>query len=424
MHNFRKLIRIKHVLKEVFPIIYRNVHSTPKPNNKKPFFIILSVFGLTSYYYLHLVPKWLDKKTLTEKSSLEYDEVLNQENIDSNIRSKLCTNEESAKAQFNFIDKVVKKCAPGVFHIYITNTKTNTKQEIGSSPFVYGSGFVIREDGWALTNAHVVLNKDSFISCKMSDGTVYSAEIVDIDVNIDVALLKLDTDRELTALPLEEPGVVDVGEWVVALGSPLCLSNSISVGVVSSVNRSAKELGLKNYSMSYIQTDALITFGNSGGPLVNINGKVIGISSLRLTSGISFAIPVDFCLKFLRNCRTFNPTNHSDSSREDGEMTLFGLTTIPITSDVLIDLMQKKLLTFPKDVDEGLLVWKILEGSLAQEYGLSAGDVITHINGVPVKFAADIYKLKSQKKNVEFVIIKKATQEEISLTIPLNKDIN
>ncbi|KAL3283915.1 hypothetical protein HHI36_018084 [Cryptolaemus montrouzieri] len=100
----------------------------------------------------------------------------------------------------------------------------------------------------------------------MSDGTVYSAEIVDIDVNIDVALLKLHTDKELTALELEEPGAVNVGEWVVALGSPLSLSNSISVGVVSAINRSARELGLKNYSMSYIQTDALITFGNSGGP--------------------------------------------------------------------------------------------------------------------------------------------------------------
>lgn len=316
----------------------------------------------------------------------------------------------------------MKTCAPGVFHIYITNTKTNSKQEIGGSPFVYGSGFVIREDGWALTNAHVVLNKDSFISCKMCDGTVYNAEIVDIDVNIDVALLKLDTDKVLTALPLEQPGRIDVGEWVVALGSPLCLSNSISVGVVSSVNRSAKELGLKNYSMSYIQTDALITFGNSGGPLVNIDGKVIGISSLRLTSGISFAIPIDFCLKFLRNCKTFNPNNDMKNSGDDADMTLFGLTTISITSDLMIDLMQKKLLNFPKDVDEGLLVWKVLEGSIAQEYGISAGDVITHINGVPVKLAADLYKSESETKNVELVIIKNSTHEETIFTIPLNKN--
>ncbi|XP_045463862.1 serine protease HTRA2, mitochondrial-like [Harmonia axyridis] len=383
--------------------------------------LVLAGFGLTSYYYFHVVPKWLNRRSFVENVDPTDTDVLNLENVDLNNDCKLSENETSAKKKFNFIDKVVKKCAPGVFHIYITNTKSNTKQDIGASPFVYGSGFVVRRDGWALTNAHVVLNKDSFISCKMSDGTIYNAEVVDIDVNVDVALLKLDTDKELTALPLEEPGVVDVGEWVVALGSPLCLSNSISVGVVSSVNRSAKELGLKNYSMSYIQTDALITFGNSGGPLVNINGKVIGISSLRLTSGISFAIPIEYCLKFLRNCRTFNPPKGMHNYEVEGEMTLFGLTTIPITSSLLIDLMQKQLLTFPKNVDEGLLVWKVLESSLAQEYGLSAGDVITHIDGVPVKYAADLYKTKGKMGNVEFVVIKKSTQEEIVLNIPLNK---
>ncbi|KAK9891432.1 hypothetical protein WA026_014669 [Henosepilachna vigintioctopunctata] len=426
MHIFHKIVQETLFYKRFPTVLKKNFHSKKTTFfSKKQLFLLLSGTVFTSFYYFYLIPKWLKRERFLNTSEVrtnnEEVKLINNDEFKLMFDSKLGIGRgESAKNQYNFIDKVARECAPAVFHILISTTKpTNENTEI--SPFVYGSGFVIRKDGWAITNAHVVLNKDSYISCKMSDGTLYSAEIVDIDVNIDVALLKLHADKELTALTLEKPGVVDVGEWVVALGSPLSLSNSISVGVVSSVNRSARELGLKNYSMSYIQTDALITFGNSGGPLVNLDGRVIGISSLRLTSGISFAIPVEFCLKFLHNSKAFNPKARQDNY-DDEEIKLFGLTTISMTSDLLIEFMQKDLLSVPKSiVHDGLLVWKVLEGSRADICGISPGDVITHIEGVPVTTAKQLYsEAKKKKEFVQLVVIKKATQEEVTVIVPLS----
>lgn len=385
---------------------------------KNKLYTTVAVIGLTSLLVLTNRKK---SQLKTDNISLEdgkHDEIIRQKDIQQNIESILCkADSDNGRNKYNFIDKVVKRCSPAVFHILISSNKGHdqTSSPADASPFVYGSGFVIREDGWAITNAHVVLNKDSIITCRMSDGTVYGAEVVDMDVNVDVALLKLRTDRELTPLPFEKPGVVNIGEWVIALGSPLSLANSISVGVVSSINRSARELGLKNYSMSYIQTDALITFGNSGGPLVNLDGKVIGISSLRLTSGISFAIPVEYCLKFLEKCQSFNP--HAKELLPTGdEMTFFGITTIALNPNLVIDLLRKQI-NVPEGFNEGLLVWKVLEESVAKKCGIRAGDIITHINGVPITNANEMYKI-SKNIPLEFVIIDGKTQKELTILVP------
>lgn len=146
---------------------------------------------------------------------------------------------------------------------------------------------------------------------------------------------------------------------------------------ISSVDRPAEELGLKNYSMTYIQTDASITFGNSGGPLVNLDGNVIGINNLRLTSGISFAIPagefirhfyfysyctlLEYAKKFLENSKfrlQKQPKNNSKA--------LYGLTTISVTPELLTDLGKENPNIF-KGVTQGLLVWKVIPGTPAHE---------------------------------------------------------
>ncbi|CAH1372823.1 unnamed protein product [Tenebrio molitor] len=215
---------------------------------------------------------------------------------------KINSEKGSNRDKFNFINNVVKKCAPAVLYIIIsdpTQMDYDTKSPLITST---GSGFLIKEDGWALTNAHVVLEQpQSIINVITYDGLAYTATVEHIDISKDLALIKINTDKKLPILEFGSSKDAIVGEWVVALGSPLSLTNSVSVGIVSSVNRSAEDIGLRNYPMTYIQTDASITFGNSGGPLVNLDGHVIGINNLRLTAGICFAIPVDYAKTFLDN---------------------------------------------------------------------------------------------------------------------------
>lgn len=202
-------------------------------------------------------------------------------------------NNQNLREQFNFIDKIVKKCASAVVYIEIKDIRKIDPSTGDALITSNGSGFIIAENGWILTNAHVVINKpQAAIIVMMNDGSTYQATLEEADMNLDLALLRIYTDDKLPYLDFAKDNDTAVGEWVVAMGSPLCLSHSISVGVVSSVNRTAADLGLRNYTMKYIQTDAAITFGNSGGPLINLDGNVIGINNLRITSGIAFALPI------------------------------------------------------------------------------------------------------------------------------------
>lgn len=142
--------------------------------------------------------------------------------------------EETLRGKYNFINKVVNQCASAVFYLEIRDPfkkDLETGEPIITSN---GSGFLISDDGWALTNAHVVLNKpQSTITAIMRDGKSYKVQVEDADMNIDIALLKLETEEKLPSLDFGEPGDASIGEWVVALGSPLSLSNSVTVGIVS-----------------------------------------------------------------------------------------------------------------------------------------------------------------------------------------------
>lgn len=144
---------------------------------------------------------------------------------------------ESLRDKYNFIKEVVNTCAPAVFYLEIRDP--HKKDVETGEPLITsnGSGFLISEDGWALTNAHVVLNKpQSTIRAIMTDGKSYKVQVEDVDMNVDIALLKLEALEKLPSLQLCETGDTGVGEWVVALGSPLSLSNSVTVGIVSTWN--------------------------------------------------------------------------------------------------------------------------------------------------------------------------------------------
>lgn len=141
---------------------------------------------------------------------------------------------ESLRANFNFIDKVVQKCADAVVYIEIKDPRRIDLTTGEPLVISNGSGFIIREDGWVITNAHVVISKPhAIIVAKTNNGGIYKATIEDADMNIDIALLKINTDAKLPSLKFGDSSKCSVGEWVVALGSPLSLSHSVTAGIVS-----------------------------------------------------------------------------------------------------------------------------------------------------------------------------------------------
>lgn len=253
-----------------------------------------------------------------------------------------------------------------------------------------GSGFVIKDDGLILTNAHVVVSKPrSIVSVRLNDGRTFQGLIEAVDPVSDLATIRINC-KNLPAMKLGTSSTLRSGEFVVALGSPLALSNTVTAGVVSSTQRPSQELGLRNRDINYIQTDAAITFGNSGGPLVNLDGEAIGINSMKVTAGISFAIPIDYAKNFLKMAE--ERVKKGKVVEAPTGKRYMGITMLTLTPEILQELKQRGS-NIPDSVQHGILVWKVIANSPAHLGGLMAGDIIININGTEVASSQDIYDL-------------------------------
>ena len=216
---------------------------------------------------------------------------------DKRTISSNCENAPPAKAlTANFVADAVEAVAPAVVHVNALFESPYFGVGIGS-----GSGFIITEDGFVVTNAHVVkmagIDKHPRVLVTLMDGTKREASVHSVDEQSDIALLKMDNARSGEKFPIVTMGKsskIRQGEFVVALGSPVGLQSSASFGIVSKGSRHASEMGGRSRA-EWIQTDASINSGNSGGPLVNVAGEVIGVNSMKLANGegVAFAIPVD-----------------------------------------------------------------------------------------------------------------------------------
>ncbi len=227
-----------------------------------------------------------------------------------------------------------------------------------------GSGFIISEDGYIMTNNHVVGGADK-VTVQLLDGREYDAKVIGTDPPTDVALIKINADGKLPYLKMGDSDQLEVGDWVLAFGNPFGLSHTLTAGIVSAKGRSG--IGLNDYE-NFIQTDAAINPGNSGGPLVNLDGEVVGMNTAIFSRsggymGIGFAIPINMA-KSIRTQLIENGTV------QRGRIGVY-----------IQDLDRALAESFGIDQNGGILVAQVMEDSPAQKAGLKQGDVILELNG-------------------------------------------
>jgi serine protease Do len=243
---------------------------------------------------------------------------------------------------------------------YFRRTPDEVPREFDVPSRGAGSGFIIDSEGFILTNHHVIENAER-ITVTLADGRAFRGEVVGTDPAIDIALLRIEGGRDLPAAPLGNSDDLRVGEWVCAIGNPLGYVHSVTVGVVSFIGRKLFDASLDDY----IQTDAAINFGNSGGPLINARGQVIGINSAvsSRTSSIGFAVPINQAIAIL-------PQLKASGRVSRGYMGV-------LLTDVTPALQQALGLT----VSRGALVQDFAGDSPAQRAGLRVYDIITDVDG-------------------------------------------
>ena len=234
-----------------------------------------------------------------------------------------------------------------------------------------GSGFIISQDGYVLTNHHVVKDADEIV-VKFSDRRELVAKLIGSDARTDVALLKVEAD-DLPAVTIGNTQQLQVGEWVLAIGSPFGFEQSVTAGIVSAKGRS---LPGGNY-VPFIQTDVAINPGNSGGPLFNMDGKVIGINSQIYSRtggfmGLSFAIPMDVVMNVVEQIKTKGKASHG----------WLGVQIQDVTRELAESFGMKK--------PQGALVSKVIPDSPAARADLQIGDIITEFNGHTIEASADL----------------------------------
>jgi serine protease Do len=274
-----------------------------------------------------------------------------------------------------------------------------------------GSGFVYDDHGHILTNNHVVAGADQ-IEVTFHDGETAKAKVVGTDADADVAVIQVDT-TQYRALPKGKSDKLRVGEWVMAIGSPFGLDQTVTAGIISATER--ENMKINKYE-SFLQTDCAINPGNSGGPLVDMNGRVVGINSAIATSsrsnaGVGFAIPMDMASVL------------ADKLIKDGRVSraLVGLllSKAPMTPSVA-----KKLGLAEKT--HGVLVRGVVEGSPAAKAGVETGDVIVEFDGHLVSTESTFRNLVSASdagKSYALKFIREGKTQEAKVTPALEKDI-
>ena len=266
-----------------------------------------------------------------------------------------------------------------------------------------GSGFVVSEDGYIVTNNHVVSNADE-IFVKFSDGREYKTKLIGTSPEVDIAVLKIEANEKFKPLEFSDSDKIEIGQWSIAFGNPMGLNDSMTVGVISAAGRSS--LGIEEIE-NFIQTDAAINQGNSGGPLIDINGKVIGVNTAILSTsggsvGLGFAIPSNL------------------ASVVKDSIIATGKFEKPYIGVYLNNLDSEKIKALNIKSTNGVLIAKVVEDGPAARAGIQANDVIVAVNGKAVNSAgAFIGELAAKKvgESVELSVIRNSQTLKIRVVL-------
>ncbi len=264
-----------------------------------------------------------------------------------------------------------------------------------------GSGFIISPDGYILTNAHVVDNATEVV-VKLTDKRTFKAKIVGKDRRTDVALLKIDA-KNLPTVPIGDPNKLKVGEWVVAIGSPYGFENSVTAGIVSAKGRNLPGDGY----VPFIQTDVAVNPGNSGGPLFNMRGEVVGINAQIFSRtggymGLSFAIPIDVAMDVANQLKGTGKVSRGK----------LGVVIQEVTPDLAASFGLKEA--------RGAVVSQVEPGSAADKAGIQAGDVILKFDGKEVTDSATLPRMVGAAKpgsKVKIEVWRDRRVKELTLTL-------
>lgn len=270
-----------------------------------------------------------------------------------------------------------------------------------------GSGFVIDASGYVVTNNHVIEGSD-VIEVIFPNGDTYDAELLGRDPSTDLALLKIDAGKDLPFVRFGDSEAADVGEWVIAIGNPFGYGGSVAAGIISARNR---QINHGNYD-DFIQTDVAINKGNSGGPLFNMSGEVIGVNTAILSPtgysvGISFSIPADLAQSVLKQLREFGETRRGS----------LGVSVQAVDKD----LAASARLAGPT----GAIVTRVVKDSPAEKAGIKVGDIILEVGGAEVPNQRVLYRMIAEAKinaPVEITVIRKRKRKTLTAVVERLKE--
>ena len=351
---------------------------------------------------------------LVTPPTVEPSTVQNQDNI-----ALKTDNSNRPRTHTSFVNAAVARTGSAVVRIDTERTVASRAEPFFDDPFFreffgdrfrlevpkerqirgQGSGFITAKNGMILTNAHVVSKADK-VTVTLKDGRTFEGKVTGTDAVTDLAVVKIEPQgQDLPVAPLGSSSDVQVGDWAIAVGNPVGLNNTVTLGIISTLSRSSAQVGIPDKRVDFLQTDAAINPGNSGGPLLNERGEVIGINTAIRpdANGIGFAIPIDKAKSLKDTLAAGKKVPHP----------YIGIQMLTLTPEIAKENNQDPNSYFFVPEIEGVLVVRVMPDTPAEQAGIRRGDVIVSVDGNKVTDASQLQAIVENSQinqNLQFKV--------------------